>query len=1281
MTECLIEWKNMKKMLTLLTLFFFTINIYGQSAIPQNPNLDQKFKEYTIIQTSTNELMRQLSSSTRSTKSIEMKIDDNVTWDLELEDVDLFSDNYTVFLATDDGVKVTDPSYIRPMKGKLKGQDMSQVSLTFADNFIFGFIRIGFTEYFVEPVYHFDKSAPVDQFVVYSVNDIINETLYTCGYENTQAEKQRVKSNTNIQQRMPGACFRVDYSFASDFSMVSNYGTAGTQNHNIGVLNNVQTNYDTEFADNIQFFASEQFLSTSTANDPWTTSTDAGTLLNSFTNWAPSGFTLPHDLASIWTRRDLDGSTIGIAWVGVLCTANRYNVLQDFTSNAAQKRVLMAHEIGHNFNANHDASGSSFIMAPAVSSSTSWSTASINSIQAEYLSAWCLDPCQSVQPPTASFNFNIVNPCAPSTVQFTNTSTGGGTRLWSFPGGNPATSTANNPVVTYANPGVYDVSLTVTNSAGSNTFTLPTGLTILGFPSPEFIYSSFGSLIAFNYTGSPATTYLWRFGNGATSVQQNPSHIYARNGTYNVTVRASNVCGSDSITYPIPVSFAPTPRFVATNTTGCQPLIVQYTNNSTNADSYIWSFPGGSPATSTDANPTVTYSVAGIYNTSLVAVNDFSSVTETKTNFVTISPNAIPSFTLVQSGAQVTFTNTSQFANTYVWNFGDGTTSTVESPTKTYSANGTYTVTLSATNSCGIQSTTQTVTVALAPVATYTSSSTDICSGETITFTSTSSGNPTSYLWTFAGGDPSTSTSPNPTILYDTAGTYGVTLTVTNAFGTSTVVNADTILVKPQPVANFTFIADGFEVNFINVTPGATNILWNFGDGTTSTMNAPTHIYATQGTYNTSLTATTPCGSITITKSVIVQLAPTAGFIANVTTACNPASITFTSQSSPSATVWNWTFPGGTPATSILQNPTVTYANAGKYDVTLSVTNAAGTGTLTETNYINIITVPTTGFDVDIQGSNVELTNTGMGATSTSWEVIFGADTLRLTGNVTSFVPTQNGERVIIQTNTNSCGSTISTARVVNVDIYPEALLGGVLTTCANQSYTFANNSSNAASFEWTFAGADTITSGDRNPTVVYNEAGTYPVMMVASNSLGNDTLETFIIVSSDPTSTFTQTVSNGTATYIFTGSSSTNVRWDFGDGTTGIGDTLVHTYTTSGTYTVVAFAQNGCGTDTSSQIVTIMISAVNDISFTKDIIIYPNPIQNDLLNIKMLNSIGNDVVIGILDVFGKVLISQQVNIDKSGMISLDVQHLLPATYFVRIVDGSQVAFKAIIKQ
>ena len=259
------------------------------------------------------------------------------------------------------------------------------------------------------------------------------------------------------------------------------------------------------------------------------------------------------------------------------------------------------------------------------------------------------------------------------------------------------------------------------------------------------------------------------------------------------------------------------------------------------------------------------------------------------------------------------------------------------------------------------------------PVADFMANVTTIPVGGSVNFTDLSTNNPTSWSWSFTGGTPATSTTQNPNgIVYSTAGTYAVSLTATNSFGSNTATKTAYINVvngNIPPVADFvanvTSIPVGGSVNFTDLTANLpTGWSWTFNGGTpaTSTLQNPTNIvYNTVGSYNVTLIATNAAGADTATKTayIIVStggVAPTADFAGNPTTVSVGNTVNFTDLSTNFPTSWNWSFVGGTPATSTSQNPAgITYSAVGTYPVTLTVSNAFGTNTQTKNAYINVI--------------------------------------------------------------------------------------------------------------------------------------------------------------------------------------------------------------------------------------------------------------------------------------------------------------------------------------
>jgi PKD repeat protein len=157
------------------------------------------------------------------------------------------------------------------------------------------------------------------------------------------------------------------------------------------------------------------------------------------------------------------------------------------------------------------------------------------------------------------------------------------------------------------------------------------------------------------------------------------------------------------------------------------------------------------------------------------------------------------------------------------------------------------------------------------PVASFSADPVEGCIPLTVQFTDSSTGNPTSWNWTFDGGDPATSTDQNPVVVYDEPGVYNVSLQVFNLAGSNTIVQNQMIEVGAAPEAAFSYVVDQTTVEFTNETVGVGTYLWDFGDGNTSTMVSPTHTYTDGGTYTVTLTVTNNCGTTTFTETVSVE--------------------------------------------------------------------------------------------------------------------------------------------------------------------------------------------------------------------------------------------------------------------------------------------------------------------------------------------------------------------------------------------------------------------------
>ena len=256
----------------------------------------------------------------------------------------------------------------------------------------------------------------------------------------------------------------------------------------------------------------------------------------------------------------------------------------------------------------------------------------------------------------------------------------------------------------------------------------------------------------------------------------------------------------------------PTASFTSSTTSGTAPLAVSFTDTSSGSPtSWAWSF--GDGGSSTSRNPSHTFTAAGSYTVTLTASNaggpSSSSTTVVVTDPVVTPPTAsfTSSTTSGTAPLAVSFTDTSSGSPTsWAWSFGDGGSSTSRNPSHTFTAAGSYTVTLTASNAGGPSSASTTVVVTdpvvTPPTASFTSSTTSGTAPLAVSFTDTSSGSPTSWAWSF--GDGGSSTSRNPSHTFTAAGSYTVTLTASNAGGpssASTTVVVTTQVVTGTPVA------------------------------------------------------------------------------------------------------------------------------------------------------------------------------------------------------------------------------------------------------------------------------------------------------------------------------------------------------------------------------------------------------------------------------------------------------------------------------------------------
>lgn len=603
----------------------------------------------------------------------------------------------------------------------------------------------------------------------------------------------------------------------------------------------------------------------------------------------------------------------------------------------------------------------------------------------------------------------------------------------------------------------------------------------------------------------------------------------------------------------------------------------------------------------------------------LITTNTAGCPPDSDTIVLTIAPPPAAAFSnnIVCFGNTTIFTDNSTvpFGNItgWSWNFGDTTFSTLQNPSHTYTAAGTYTVTLIAGTSYGcVDTIQQTVLVNPAPVAAFTNSAQ--CFVDSVFFTDNSTivnGTITGWNWNF--GDATTSTLQNPSHWYSSPGTYTVTLIVTSNSGCSDTIS-QIVNVQPSPLANFSATQVCFgSTTFFNdsstISSGTiTGWNWNFGDplsvpNNTSSLQNPSHIFTSAGTFTVTLIITSNSGCTdTIAIPVTVNALPVANF--STTTVCQGNATSFTDLSTGNPVSWSWSFPGGNPALSSSQNPSSVFP-AGTYTVTLIAGTSFGC-TDTISQVITVNPTPVAAFSNTAQcfvdsvyftdGSSIS------SGTISSWNWNFGDPASGLNNTSSLQNPPHyygaSGNYTVTLVVTSNFGCTDTITQTIFVAPGPLANFGAI-DVCLGSQNIFTDSSSipfgNIVSWNWAFG--DATNSTLQNPSHLYSSPGTYNVTLIVISDLGcTDTIIKQVIVHPIPVAQIMAlgaclidgtTISD--ASTILAPDSIVQWFWDFGDGTNSTQQNTVHYFPSPGNYgvTLIVTSNFGCS-DTISQVVSV---------------------------------------------------------------------------------------------
>ena len=776
----------------------------------------------------------------------------------------------------------------------------------------------------------------------------------------------------------------------------------------------------------------------------------------------------------------------------------------------------------------------------------------------------------------------------------------------------------------YPGIGSYTVQLLDSNFCGIDT----TSITIQIVPPPGAGINvntdtiCVGQSITFyqQATGSP-NSYSWNFGNGFGWIPTgsgNVTFVYNTPGTYTVqnavAITGSSSSCSDTASVQVVVLPSPVVNIVPDVTEGCDELTVNYTQNSSNVLSWVWTFDVAPFTYNGPTPPPIIYTSIGEHEVELdvIALNGCPG---SDSDEIEVFQSPVADFGVANlcegETAQLIDQSTFMASDTiiqYEWDFGDGASSNLSNPLYQYSGTGSYTIELIVETVHCSDTTQGVISVEPAPIPNISLDISSGCSPLQVQFSNNSS-NAVSYQWSFGDGSFSGTIDPlhefTNTSLSDT--TYIVVMTAMNAFGCG---SSDTLYVTVFASANAAFddnnLAPGcssIAAQFTNLSTGASSYLWNFGDNTASTAISPSHLYNnTSGfvaNYSVNLIAYNINGcNDTTSQNVLVYPLPNFNFTLLPDSGCAPLLVSMPFITG--AQTFNWNFGDGTSST--LPNPVHQFTNNTNdpisYTVTLIATSPFGCSDTTS-SFIVVNPSPVAQFAADVvQGCSplvVNLQNLSMDSQLYSWDYGDGqtsetADEFHTHTFENLSGVTQEYEVELTSSTIDGCSDAFS----LIITVYPEVLSDFAMPddACTPATISFDNNSINGNYYDWDFGNG--LQSQDYNPSTYYNnnsdEPETYIIQLNVLSANGcvayfSDTL----IINPTPTAIFTSNQNSACepAPLLLTNSSegASSYSWDYGDGTSStISDsTHIHIFQAPGnneeafTIILTAISAEGC--------------------------------------------------------------------------------------------------------
>ncbi|MBC7411016.1 MAG: PKD domain-containing protein [Bacteroidia bacterium] len=747
--------------------------------------------------------------------------------------------------------------------------------------------------------------------------------------------------------------------------------------------------------------------------------------------------------------------------------------------------------------------------------------------------------------PVPMFNFPTV--CQQDSTNFDASPSIGATNyVWNF--GEPSTGLSNKSTLTapkhlYTTDGIFTVKLIAKNSFGCSD---SLSQTVKVNPKPVANFTNGGGTcaktrIVFDDVSSTSiTNWSWNFDDPASGANNSattnsPSHIYPNptNVPFKVTLIVTNNYGcKDTVKKAILIYPKPIADF--TFDTACAYKDMHFYTRSQvfppvggglNFALYVWTFGDGNGAIF-NQNPTYVYQNDTGF-TVMLAIQDLYKCKDTifKRVLVRTSPKAGFILDTVCLGLPTNFTDTittNNLATTeWFWTFGNGDTSTLQNPQHQYTNAGFFSTKLITKDKLSGCSSEDVHTVRVLDIARPSFISQDtICEGVPVQYqnfsTATSGAIISGYVWHF--GDNTYSTATNPAHTFDSSGVFIDTLFVTTTTGCNAFY-LDTILVNPQPIANFgaTNLCDKNKTQFTDSTKiksGQTlNWLWSFGDGGSSSLENPTHTYSSPTVYNVTFTTESDKGCrSTIKKKITIHPNPVASFTTNLACLTDSTRFTNTSSISVGSTIVKnyWNFDDATKDSLVTNFNHLFNLVNDTFNVQLIVISDQG---CKDTLVQKVNLLPIVKFNIDALNAEgcqpynamfVDSSTIRSPSTISNWKWVFDDGDISLETNP-KHVYVRDGTYNVSLNVITSDGCKFTQAMQYPVIVHPHPIANFnndyYETDVTNASMTFANSSANSVHYLWNFG--DGTTSTQINPSHIFPDSGTYIVQLNVADNFG----------------------------------------------------------------------------------------------------------------------------------------------------------------------------------